>query len=233
MKRTGPNLHTVPQSKPLPAEAQVVVDVLSQVVTGERLKRIDQIIAQRTDQVVPVLEGLTDPHNISAVLRSCDAFGIQGVHVIEGTYGFVAAHAVSRGSERWLDVVRHETALSCVTDLKSQGYSIYVAEMHGAVAVEELSSLRKVALVLGNEHRGASDAIRSAADGSYRIPMRGFVESLNVSVAAAVTLYAATSNRARESLSETQALELKARMLLRTVNDAEKLVGTYLRDRPS
>ena len=114
---------------PLGRPAELVIEALSPIVTSERLERIDEVVRSRTEGLVLVLDGIVDPHNSSAVLRSADAFGVQTVHVIVGERGFRASRGVSKGTHRWLDVVRYESAEACARHLKKDGYAIYVATM--------------------------------------------------------------------------------------------------------
>jgi tRNA (guanosine-2'-O-)-methyltransferase len=228
MRRTHPEAIELPLPTALPAPAAEVVRILEPLLTEQRLARIDQTLDQRTRSVVPVLDGLLDPHNIAAVLRSADAFGTQEVHVVEGSEPFMASQRVTQGTDRWLDVVRHRDAAACVAQLRGRGYRVYVAEMDGHLQPEDLAREPRIAVIFGNEHLGIAPATRALADDSYAIPMRGFVESLNVSVAAALTLYAATRGRGGD-LGGTDRLALKARFLMQSVERAEEVVLEQLR----
>ncbi len=212
---------------PLEQPAELVIRALSPVVTPSRLQRIDEVVRGRTDDLVVVLDGLADPHNSSAVLRSCDAFGIQTVHVVVGEHGFRASRGVSKGTHRWLDVVRHSNAEACARRLERDGFEIHVAEMRGARTPAELRTVPRLALVFGNEHRGASPAMRAAANGTFSIPMRGFVESLNVSVAAAITIETLT-REGRTPLEPERRRALKARFLMNSVKNAEGVIAQAL-----
>ncbi len=228
MRRDDPEAYAVETTPPLFAPAAAIVEALTPCVTPERLVRIEQVIAQRTKRVAVVLDGIIDPHNASAVLRSCDAFGVQTIHVVDGPRGFDAAHKVSKGTDRWLDVARYREPRACAAALKARGYSLYLATMQGEATPEMLRERAGgVAIVLGNEHRGASPEMTAACDGTFAIPMRGFAESLNVSVAAAITLYALTQGRAGD-LDAGERETLTARFLLRTVRDAERVVREHL-----
>lgn len=227
MKRTLPEVEEAGPLPPLPHAARAIVDVLGPMVTEARLARIDGVIAQRTRSLVPVLEGLSDPHNGAAILRSADAFGCHEVHIVDGRFPFAVSHRVSRGAHRWLELVRHAEAEACAASLHARGYQIFVASMEGDLVPEDLAKVPKAAIVLGNEHKGPSDAMRAAADGTYRIPMVGFVESLNVSVASAITLYVASRGR-HGDLDEAARDEIRARFLLTQVHDAEAVVKKAL-----
>jgi tRNA (guanosine-2'-O-)-methyltransferase len=205
----------------------VVIEALSPVVTPERLQRIEEVVGSRTDDLVLVLDGIADPHNSSAVLRSADAFGVQSVHVIVGEHGFRASRGVSKGTHRWLDVVRYESAQACARHLKQDGYAIYVAAMGAETQPEDLHDRSRLAVVFGNEHRGVSPDMQSFADGTFSIPMRGFVESLNVSVAAAITMQALARD-GRPRLRAARQRELEARFLMNSVKNADQVIEKFL-----
>lgn len=173
------------------------IEALEQRVTPRRLALIDRVVAQRTSAVVPVFEALTDPHNMAAVLRTCDALGIAEAHVIEGEQAFEGSAPVSRGAQRWVALHRHASAAACAKALRAEGYRVLVAALGGEEGPKALPALRPLALVFGNEHRGVSTEMRDVADGSFQWPMHGFVESLNISVAAALSLQAALEGAER------------------------------------
>jgi tRNA (guanosine-2'-O-)-methyltransferase len=177
---------------------------------------------------VVVLDELTDPHNGSAVLRSADAFGVQEIHVIPSQHGFLAAGRVAKGTDRWLDVIRHRDANAAADHLHERGFEIFVASAKGALTPEALCLRERVAVVFGNEHAGASPAMCAAADGTFAIPMVGFVESLNVSVAAAVTLHTISKSH-RGNLDEARRTALLARYLMTSVKDAARILEERLR----
>lgn len=214
-----------PPTLDLPPE--IVIAALSPVVTDARRKRIQEVVAGRTDDVVLVLDQITDPHNASAVLRSADAFGIQTVHVIVGDLGFRASEGVSKGTHRWLDVIRYESPAACAGHLSEAGYRLYVATMGSSVAPADLPRDEKLALVFGNEHRGVSDEMAELCHGTFSIPMRGFVESLNVSVAAAITIQNLAS-RGPSPMSEPRRRALEARFLMNSVRNADTVIRQFL-----
>ncbi len=227
MKRTLPEVEEVGPLSALPFPSADIVRVLAPLVTDARLLRIDQVIARRTRSLIPVLEGLSDPHNGAAILRSADAFGCHEGHLGAGRLPFAISHRVSKGTHRWLDLVRNASATECATRLRARGYRIFVASMEGTMTPEDLSAVDKAAVVLGNEHAGPSEEMRALADGTYRIPMVGFVESLNVSVASAITLYVASRGR-HGDLDAAQQDEIRARFLMMQVRDADRLIREKL-----
>ncbi len=227
MRADDPDVIEIEGPPPLERPPEIVIEALSPVVTAERLQRIDEVVQSRTDGLVLVLDCIADPHNSSAVLRSADAFGIQTVHVIIGEHGFRASRGVSKGTHRWLDVVRYPNAQACVRRLKQDGYAIYVAAMGADSTPDDLRDTPRLAVVFGNEHRGVSPEIRSLADGTFAIPMRGFVESLNISVAAAITMQTLARD-GRPRLGTGRQQELKARFLMNSVKKADQVIEKFL-----
>jgi len=166
--------------------------------TSKRLARIKSVVKNRTNDIVMVLEDIHDPHNAAAILRTCDACGIQNVHFIfdkTKSYNPAKVGKVSSSSaNKWLTFHKHNSAADCLDKLKKQEYTIVSTILEPrAKSLYELSlSKQKVALVLGNEHTGISETLKARSDILTYIPMKGFVESLNVSVAAAVCLFEIT-----------------------------------------
>ena len=224
MRADDPDVFEIEGPPPLERPAEVVIEALSRVVTPARLARLEEVVDGRTDDLAVVLDRLADPHNSSAVRRSADAFGVQNVHAVVGEHGFRASRGVAKGTERWLDVTRWETAEACARRLKADGYAIYVAAMGGAKTPETLREVPRLAVVFGNEHRGVSAEMRALADGSFSIPMRGFVESLNVSVAAAITMQVLTSG-GRAGLEPARRRELLARFLMNSAKNADEIIA--------
>lgn len=228
MRRDAPESFELNADLTLPAGPDIVCAVLEPMLTEARRQKIADVIASRSTAVAPVLEGLIDPHNVAAVLRSAEAFGVQEVHLIQSPQPFLASQRVAQGTQRWVDVIEHGSPTACVRGLRTRGYRVYVAAMDGVVAPEALAALPRVAIVFGNEHAGVSAELRELADGTYTIPMRGFVQSLNVSVAAALTLYAAMRDRPG-NLSTEQRLLLRARYCMASVPHAAAIVAEHMR----
>lgn len=228
MRRDAPELFELTAREALPAEPARVCEILEPMLTEERRRRISSVIATRSNAVIPVLDGLIDPHNVAAVMRSAEAFGVQSVHLIRSLLPFTASQRVAQGTQRWVDVVEHVSAEACVRSLHVRGYRVYVAAMDGEITPEALAREPRVAVVFGNEHEGVSPELRKLADGAYTIPMRGFVQSLNVSVAAALTMFAATRDRPGD-LGPQQQLLLRARYCVSSVPNAHAIVAEHLR----
>lgn len=227
MRADDPDVIEIEGPPALQQPAELVIQALSRVVTPKRLERIEGVVRGRTEALTVVLDGVSDPHNSSAVLRSADAFGIQTLHVIVGEHGFRASRGVSKGTHRWLDVVRYGSAETCARRLQEQGFEIYVAEMGSTTTPDDLGHIPRLAVVFGNEHRGVSAPMRAAAHGTFSIPMRGFVESLNVSVAAAITMQT-LAQQGREPLAPERRRALQARFLMNSVKNAEGVIAQFL-----
>jgi tRNA (guanosine-2'-O-)-methyltransferase len=201
-----------------------VARVLEPLVTEERRARLREVIDRRLACVSVVFDGPYDPHNGAAVVRSCEAFGIQRFHVIErqGT-PFAVAHSVARGAEKWVDVTCHAAAASVIAWSEQAGMTLVATHPEGEMGPEELAELPRVALVLGNEREGIRPDLERACTRRVRVPMRGFVESLNVSVTAAILLHAATRGRAGDLDVDTKR-KLYARALYLSVPRAEDVL---------
>jgi tRNA (guanosine-2'-O-)-methyltransferase len=166
----------------------------------ERKARIDEVVANRTRTLTLVMEAFCDPQNVNAVLRTCEAFGIQELHAVEGPMKpWDRNRKISQNADKWLDVRRWRSTAECLAHLKAEGFAIYVTHLdRGSRPLGELSFAGKVALVFGNESRGVSEEAVRLADATYAIPMRGFVQSFNVSVAAAISIAKAVERREAE-----------------------------------
>jgi len=156
-------------------------------ISPRRLERMQEVLSERLQSVVVVAEAVRRRHNVSAILRSAEAFGVNQMHLV--TNAFQPAPGAARGTERWVQVARHDTTSRCLHALKDQGFRIYVCDLEeNAYTPETVPVDSPIALVFGSELQGVSSEARELADGVVRVPMRGFAESLNVSVAAALTL---------------------------------------------
>ena len=166
---------------------------LAGFLTERRVARFDEVLAGRTRRLVLALEDIHDRHNASACLRTADAFGVQEVHAIEGRNPFDPHPEIALGSAQWLDLVRHAGpggAARCVKQLRGRGYRILATSSgRDAVPIESLDMDVPTALVFGNERDGLSRAVFDLADEHVTVPMLGFTESLNISVAVAISLH--------------------------------------------
>ena len=196
----------------------------------ERRARIDEVVAGRTRTLTVVLEAFSDPQNVNAVLRTCEAVGVQEVHVVEGPMKpYDRNKKISQNADKWLEVRRWRSTGECLAHLESRGFRVYATWLgQGAVPLRALSFAEPVALVFGNESRGVSEEALRRAQARFAIPMRGFVQSLNVSVAAAVSLFRAVERREAEcgrhgDLSPDEAQALRERFYLLAVKQRARI----------
>lgn len=178
--------------------SNVINDSISNVITPERAAKLDAVLGQRQPTLTIVLENVHDPHNIGAVVRSCDATGVLNIHgVYSENQPFPTLGGKSSASARkWVDVELHTHVHACFTALRARGFRIYTTHMSAdAQSIYDIDFTQPTAIVFGNEHDGVSDEALAAADGNVLIPQRGIVQSLNISVACAVTLFEAMRQR--------------------------------------
>ena len=181
-------------------------------IRPERLARMRQVLNQRLGWVRVAVEAVHHRHNVSAILRTCDSMGLQHVHLVEGH--FVPAKGAARGSDRWLTLHREPDATTAIHTLRDQGFAVWVADLaEESESPETLPLDRPVCIWMGAELEGVSDEARAGADGVLTIPMRGFAQSLNVSVASALAIRP-IAERARELHGEQALLPQSQRDIL-------------------
>lgn len=184
-------------------------------ITDRRRRRFEDVLRRRQSDLVLVIENVWDPHNVNAILRTADAVGVLHVHLlytIEKAPNLKRHGKLSSASARkWLDFTVHGNTAECFAYLRSEGYRIYASHVHDdSASLYDLDFTEQCAIVLGNENRGVSEDACALADGLYTIPMMGMVESLNVSVAAAVSLYEALRQRQHAGLYDAPRLDTHA-----------------------
>jgi tRNA (guanosine-2'-O-)-methyltransferase len=163
-------------------------------MTPERIHRLTSVLNKRQGDITIVLENVFDPHNISAVMRTCDAVGVQEIYILNTK---IPPHKKwgaksSSSAAKWLTIHQFENAEECFFSLRKRYSKILTTHLSSdAVSLHQIDFTKSIALVFGNEHSGVSDEIRAFADGNFVIPQVGIIQSLNISVACAVTLYEA------------------------------------------
>jgi tRNA (guanosine-2'-O-)-methyltransferase len=200
-----------------------VIEVLEPLAIPARARRLQEGIERRVGSVTLVLDAPHDPHNGAAILRSADAFGLPEIHVVPRDETFRVGRTVARGAERWVDVIVHPTPEEAIERLRARAFTLVGTHPSGELVPSDLAHIPRVALLFGNEHAGLRESLAQACDRTVRIPMRGFVESLNVSVAAAVLLENATAGRDGD-LSARERQYLYAKALFRSVPRAEDVL---------
>ena len=163
-------------------------------MTPERKHKLTSVLNKRQSDIAIVMENVFDPHNISAVMRTCDAVGVQDIYILNTK---IPRHKKwgarsSSSAAKWLTVHQYENVTDCFASLRKQYSKILTTHLSSdAIGLFEIDFTKSVALVFGNEHSGVSEEIRDLADGNFLIPQSGIIQSLNISVACAVTLYEA------------------------------------------
>lgn len=216
---------------------QETINFLSTYVTEERLTTLKKTLEERTGYITVALEDLFQTHNASAVLRSCDCFGIQYVNFIENRYSYMENKDVAMGSSQWLDITRYNqkenNTLDTINALRKSGYRIIATTPHtNDVLLNYLDlSKGKIALFFGSEKPGLSDIVMQNADEFVRIPMYGFTESFNISVSVALCLYELTKKLRDSQIDWSLSNEEKDRILLQwlklSARNAEGLIKIH------
>ena len=191
------------------------IDYLATFMTEERFSLFVKTLSMRTNYMTLLTENTFHPHNAAALIRHAEAFGVQRMHTIETRCQFDPSQNISRGSDRWLTLVRHSSTSEALSALKAEGYRLVATTPHRESCTPETFDVGrgKFALIFGTEHAGISDEAMEAADEYLRIPMCGMVESLNVSASAAILIYQ-LSQRVREQVEGWQLTEEEQTRLL-------------------
>ncbi len=174
------------------------VDVLEQYIAPSRIERVDGVLRSRLGSVTAVFEDIFDPHNVAACVRTCEAFGLQDLHWIFSKHSMRTSSSVAKSADQWVNMHRYTSTVQAVRALKDQGFSILVSDLQATDTLETLPLPAKAAIVVGNAHDGISEEMRQLADARYILPMWGFVQSFNLSVALALTLQGVVPRRRAE-----------------------------------
>ena len=201
-----------------------------ELVSDGRCQLFDRLATLRTRHISVVLEDIYQSHNAAAVLRSCDCFGVQDVHVVESRNAFNPAGDVAVGSSKWVDYYRHATIGDAYRHLREKGYRIVATLPHeNDTMITDLDISQPTALVFGTELTGLTQEAIDGADAYVKVPMYGFTESFNISVCAALSLFCLTE-RMRASadipwcLTDDEQLDLKLHWAVQTIRDGENVV---------
>lgn len=205
-------------------------------LTEKRKQTFKDVLEKRTRHFTVVLEDIYQAHNASAVVRTCDIFGVQDIHAIENKYTNKVSRHVAKGSQKWLNITRYQedgdNTKVCLHHLKSEGYQIIGTTPHNdSCMLQDFDVTKKSAFVFGVEAEGISDYVKENADGFLKIPMVGFTESLNISVAAAIILQDVTT-RLRNTNIDWQ-LSTKEKEVLyfdwvqKTIKNVDKIKEYY------
>ena len=218
-----------------------LIDYFGSFITDRRKAKIDQALDLRTRFLTVVLEDIYQSHNASAVVRSCECFGVQDVYAVERRNRFDVNEDIALGAGQWLDLKRcqleeEETLQSFCAQLRESGYRLVAATpTEGAIELDDLSVSSRLAIIMGTEEEGLSQESLELADERVRIPMFGFTESFNVSVSAALIIRELT-RRIRQSsvpwqLSSEEKLQLKLKWYRQDLRGSEQLERRYWQER--
>ena len=178
------------------------LNYLEEFITPNRKLRIDEIIKNRTKHFTIVVEDVYQLHNTSAVMRSCEVFGIQELQVVEQRFGKSIDSEIALGAQKWVDIFRYDSNQSCINTMKKSGYQIIATTPHNdSCLLSDFDISQPSAIFFGTEKTGLSKDVIQQADGFLKIPMVGFTESLNISVSAAIIIQQLTDRLRQSSIS--------------------------------
>ncbi|MBP6099575.1 MAG: RNA methyltransferase [Flavobacterium sp.] len=205
---------------------------LENILTENRKERFLEVLKNRTNHFTVAIEDVFQLHNTSAVMRSCEVFGIQQLNVVEEKYGKNIDKEIAMGAQKWVDVNRFESIENCIETLKNKGYQIIATTPHKEdCLLENFDITKPSALFFGTEKEGLSQEVLNAADGYLKIPMVGFTESLNISVSAAIIIQNLMNRLHRSDinwqLTDEQILEKRLQWAKNTIKDIKRIEERY------
>lgn len=216
-----------------------LVDYLSGFISESRRKKFDEVLKYRTRHLTIALEDLYQPHNASAVLRSCDIFGIQDIHIIENKNVYTVNKDIAMGSPKWLNLCKYkkdnDNTLVCINSLKEKGYQIVATTPHTDIQIQDVPVDKPLALFFGTELTGISDTVKKNADSFVKIPMFGFTESFNISVSVALCLQILTSKLHQSKtdwhLKDEEQSEILLKWLRNTIKKVDLIEKEFLKSK--
>lgn len=209
------------------------LNYLETIITENRRDKFIDILSRRTKHFTVAIEDVFQMHNASAVMRTCEIFGIQELNVIEEKYGKTIDKEIAMGAQKWVDINAYNSTTSCLDDLKAKGYRIIATTPHEeSCFLEDFDISQPAALFFGTERLGLSEEVMNRADGFLKIPMFGFTESINVSSSAAIVIQH-LSSRLRSSdiqwqLTEAEMLEKRIDWARKSIKDIDFITERYL-----
>lgn len=214
---------------------QKLLDYLQGYLTERRRDLFERVLSERTYHITVAVEDVYQLHNTSAVIRSCESFGVQNLHVIEEVNVKRIDREIAMGAQKWVDVQRHTSTKACIQSLKADGYRIVATTPHKkAHRLEDFDSTQKAAIFFGRETEGLSNDVLEAADDFIYIPMVGFTESLNISVSAAITLqHIMTQLKSSDTswqLSSKEMFEKKMEWTQKMIKDVDRIIARWEED---
>jgi len=210
---------------------------LQTYLTDRRKELFQQVLLERTRHFTVATEDVYQLHNTSAVMRTCDVFGIQDLHVVEEISGKRVDKEIAMGAQKWVSLKRYESITDCIKTLRNSGYQIIATTPHNdSTLLHDFDISKKSVFFFGKESEGLSDTVMNTADGFLKIPMYGFTESLNISVSAAIILQSLVT-RLKQSevnwqLSKEERFEIEIQWMLKTIKSSDKIIERYHQENP-
>lgn len=204
---------------------------LESFLTENRKALFEKVITQRTNYFTVATQDVYQLHNTSAVIRSCDVFGIQNVHVVEEVNVKKIDREIAMGAQKWVDINRYTSSGNCIEALRSKDYRIIATSPHQGTLLQDFNIDGKAAFFFGTETDGLSEEVMQEADEFLQIPMVGFTESLNISVSAAIILQDVTS-RLRKSdlpwkLSEEEKMMKRINWIKKNLKNSAEIIARF------
>jgi tRNA (guanosine-2'-O-)-methyltransferase len=211
---------------------------LQAYLTERRTALFKKVLSERTRHFTVATEDVYQLHNTSAVMRTCDVFGIQDLHVVEERLGKRVDKEIAMGAQKWVSLNRYHSITDCIKNLKNSGYQIIATTPHdNSTMLHEFDVSNKSAFFFGKESDGLSDTVMNAADGFLKIPMYGFTESLNISVSAAIILQSVVSKMKQSTvswqLSGAEKFEIEMEWMKKTIKASEEIIERYYSENPN
>jgi len=211
---------------------QKLLEHLQGLLTDRRIDLFEKVLNQRTDHFTVVAQDVYQLHNTSAVVRSCDVFGVQNLHIIEENLLRRIDKEIAMGAQKWVDVHRYNTSRECLHELRQQGYQIVATTPHNdSTMLADFDITNPSAIFFGTEQNGLSEEILREADTSIKIPMYGFTESLNISVSAAIILQSLREkldvSNVEWQFSEERMQEVRMAWTKKTIKNSEEIIERF------
>lgn len=212
-----------------------LLSYLESFLTKSRRERFIKVLSQRTNHFTVATEDVYQLHNTSAIIRTCDVFGIQEINIIEEQNIKRIDSEIAMGAQKWVDLNRYHSVKDCISDLKHKGYQIVATTPHREhCLLHEFDISQKSCFFFGKEQEGLSQEVMEGADCFLQIPMVGFTESLNISVSAAIILQHVTNQLRRSDinwkLSEEEQLQKRMEWIQKSIKNCDKLIERYESD---
>ncbi|WP_437369095.1 TrmH family RNA methyltransferase [Maribacter litoralis] len=209
-----------------------LLNYLEGFISENRKERFTEILSQRTNYITVAVEDVYQMHNTSAVVRSCESFGVQTAHLIEGKYGKRLDEEIAMGAQKWVDIERYQNSETAIETLRNNGYKIVATSPHAdSSLLQDFKLDGKTALFFGTEKKGLSEYVLDNSDAFLKIPMVGFTESLNISVSAAIILQQLTTQLKTSNidwkLTETEMLERRLDWTKKSIKSIDDILERY------